>query len=188
MPSASRKQDRPMRRRFSDPSPPLSRRCSSLAAASLVVAALLSPPLLAAVRATSPRRAAPLFEMPIGFSTAAARVSSTLLPPLVDAAPHRVAPLVATTPLVTTTPLSPHSPPLHLSSPRCHISSTSFLSSPLHLSSPRCHAFSPPLPLLIGPRLRPRHSYRCICTRAFRRFAAVLCVFGERCVNVLLCA
>ena len=165
------------RRRFSR------RRRSPLASSPPHCAPPCAPPLL---------DAAPLFEMPIGFLTAAARVSSTLLPPLVDAAPHRVAPLVAplvaTTPLVTTTPLSPHSPPLHLSSPRCHTSSTSFLSSPLHLSSPRCHAFPPPLPLLIGPRLRPRHSYRCICTRAFRRFAAVLCVFGERCVNVLLCA
>ena len=178
MPSASRKIGRQCaavsltRRRRSRAdvrvSPPLL--SSSPLSSRLLSSPPCAPPLL---------DAAPLFEMPIGFSTAAARVSSTLLPPLVDAAPHRVAPLVATTPLVTTTPLSPHSPPLHLSSPRCRTSSTSFLSSPLHLSSPRCHASSPPLPLLIRPRLRPRHSYRCICTRAFRRFAAVLCVCSE---------
>ena len=177
MPFASTQNRTPMRRRFSDPSP-LSRRCSSLAAASLVVAALLSPPFVAAVRATSPRRRT----SPRLCRSASRRrqllASTLLLPPLVDAAPHRVAPLVASTPLLPPL-LSRRTPLPYTASPRCHTSSTSFLSSPQHLSSPRCHASSPPLPLLIRPRLRPRHSYRCICTRAFRRFAAVLCVFGD---------
>ena len=112
--------------------------------------------------------AAPLLEMPISFSTAAARVSSTLLPPLVDAAPHRVAPLLAATPLVTPTPLSPHSSPPHLSSdlssmPRLLCVVPLLSSTPLLSSMPRLLAAatssdrpaSPPAPLV------PLHMYTC---------------------------
>ena len=102
---------------------------------SLVVAALLSPPFVAAVRATSPRRRT----SPRLCRSASRRrqllASTLLLPPLVDAAPHRVAPLVASTPLLPPL-LSRRTPLPYTASPRCHTSSTSFLSSPLHLSSP----------------------------------------------------
>ena len=88
-------------------------------------------------------------------------LSSTLLliasllssPPLLWLLPllSRRTPLLYTVPLLDATPLDVV--PL----------------SPLRLSSPRCHTSSPTLPLLIRPRLRPRHSHRirCICIRTF---------------------
>ena len=117
-------------------------------------------------------------------------LSSTLLPPLVDAAPRRVAPHVAATPLVTTTPLSPHSSPPHLSSdlssmPRLLCVVPLLSSTPLLSSMPRLLAAatssyppaSPPAPLV------PLHMYTCFSSVC----RGTVCVFGERCVNVLLC-
>ena len=84
--------------------------------------------------------------------------------------PLRVAPLVAATPLAATTPLSPHSSPLHCSSPLLQRYLERRLSPFLYasLSSPRRHISSTPLPLLIHPRLRPRRSRRQSAPHALR--------------------
>ena len=154
----------------------------------LLSSPIFSPPLVAAVRATSPRRRSSPRCRSASLRRAAPLVFAA--PPLVDAIPHRVAPLVAVTPLVTTAPLSRRTPLLsHLSSPRCHTSplrrSSPLLATPLLSSMPHLLAAapssstpaSPPAPLVLRVSAACAAYVHMLCVG----LTVTVCAFGERC-------
>ena len=180
-----------MRRRFHALPPPLSRHVRvspPLLSSSQLSSRLLSsppsaPPLLGA---------APLLEMPIGFldggSSSRPRCSSSRRR---CSSSRRSSRRRHPSGYHRTTPLSPHSSPPHLSSdlssmPRLLCVVPLLSSTPLLSSMPRLLAAatsshkpaSPPAPLV------PLHMYTCFSSVC----RGTVCVFGERCVNVLLCA